>query len=81
MTKEKTKKHKRLKHTPHLKFKASLIENGIKQTEIAELLGLSPITVSQKINGYLHFTWPEVELVCDTYHLDYAIFKTQKVAQ
>lgn len=74
------KKMAKTKHKPHLKFKAWMVENKIKQKEIADLLNLSPVTISQKINGHLHFTWPEVEKVCDTYRIDYAIFKTQKVA-
>jgi transcriptional regulator with XRE-family HTH domain len=74
------KKRARLKHPPHQKFKAFLVENKIKQKEIAELLGLSPVTINQKINGYLDFTWPEVERICDTYKIEYAVFKTLVVA-
>ena len=74
------KKRVRLKHPPHKKFKGFLYENGIKQKEIAALLKLSPVTINQKINGTLEFSWAEVELICDTYNLPYAIFKTLNVA-
>lgn len=66
----------RLNHPPHQKFKAFLVENKIKQKEIAELLKLSPVTINQKINGTLHFSWNEVEIICNIYKLDFAIFKT-----
>jgi len=69
------------KHLPHLKFKGYLVENKIRQTEIAKLLHLSPVTVNQKINGSLCFTFPEVELICDEYNISPNLFLTKKVAQ
>jgi transcriptional regulator with XRE-family HTH domain len=70
------KKKRVLKHPPHKLFKGWLYANSIKQKEIAELLNLSPVTVNQKLNGTLSFTWSEVELICNTYELEYEIFKT-----
>jgi DNA-binding XRE family transcriptional regulator len=70
---------KNTRNFPHLKFKGYLVENKIRQTEIAKLLQLSPVTVNQKINGSLCFTFPEVELICDTYGISPNIFLTKKL--
>lgn len=75
------RKKKTLKHQPHNKFKGFLIENRIRQKTVAELLGISPVTLNQKINGTLHFTFDEVEKICDAYDLNPEIFLTQKVTQ
>jgi DNA-binding XRE family transcriptional regulator len=69
------------KHSPHLKFKGYLAENKIKQAEIAKLLHLTPVTVNKKINGSLCFSFPEVELICDTYNISPNLFLTKRVAQ
>jgi DNA-binding XRE family transcriptional regulator len=69
------------KHSPHLKFKGYLIENRIKQAEIAKLLQITPETVNKKINGSLCFSFPEVELICDTYSISPNLFLTKKVSQ
>lgn len=71
---------KTLKHKPYLRFKAVLVERGITQKEIAKLLNLSPVTISQKINGNLDFTYSEVEKICDELSISSEIFRTQKVA-
>lgn len=37
---------------PYNKIKAFLVENGIKQKDVADLLGILPNTVSKKLNGF-----------------------------
>lgn len=77
----KVKKRKtKMKHQPHQKFKGFLIENKIRQIEVAKLLGISPVTLNQKINGSLHFTFDEVETICEYYDIKPEIFLTKKVA-
>lgn len=73
------KKKKNLKHEPHSKFKGFLTENEIRQRTVAELLNISPITLNQKINGYLHFTFTEVEKICDEYGISPEYFLTKKL--
>jgi len=71
---------KRLKHHPYNAFKGELAARGLKQKYLAELLGLSPITVNQKINGTLEFTYSEVETICDDLKISTDIFRGQKVS-
>lgn len=51
----------------NLKFKAWLVENGIKQKDVAELLGITEANMSEKINGKQEFTAPQMRLLCQTY--------------
>lgn len=76
-----TSQKSNLKHPPHNKFKAYLVENGIKQSKIAKLLHVTPVTVNKKINGSLCFSFPEVELICDEYKISPNLFLTRNVAQ
>ena len=39
-----------LKHPPHRKFKGHLVSEGIRQKEVARLLGITHATFSKKIN-------------------------------
>lgn len=78
---KKTNRKTNLKHPPHLKLKGYLAENKIKQSDIARLLKLTPVTVNKKINGSLVFTFPEVEAICDAYNISPNLFLTKKVAQ
>ncbi|MFD1203964.1 helix-turn-helix domain-containing protein [Sporosarcina contaminans] len=52
---------------PFYKLKGYLAENGIKQKELAERIGMSEVSFSQKINrsGSV-FTIDEVKLICET---------------
>lgn len=72
---------KRIKHLPHLKLKGFFITNGIKQKEVARALNISPVTFNQKLNGYLHFTFDEVERICDLYGVNPDIFLTKKLTE
>ena len=51
---------------PFYKFKGYLAENGIKQKELAERIGMNEVSLSQKINrsGSV-FTLDEVKTICD----------------
>ena len=44
-----------------LKFKAYCVEHKIKQSEIAELLGIAVQSVNRKINGAEPFTLKQVK--------------------
>ena len=74
------KPKKQPKHKPHDRFKGFLIENRIRQKAVAEFLDISPVTLNQKINGNLHFTFDEVEKICDEYHVKPDLFLTHVVA-
>lgn len=52
---------------PFYRLKGYLAENGIKQRELAERIGMSEVSFSQKINrsGSV-FTIDEVKLICET---------------
>ena len=58
----------------NLKFKGWLAENGIKQKEIAELLGIDISNANEKINGKQEFTVPQIRLICQTYNVSADIF-------
>lgn len=72
------KRKEMLKHEPHDKFKGFLIENRISQKKVADLLNISPVTINQKINGSLHFTFDEVEKICSNYDIKPDIFLSKK---
>ena len=75
------KTKKTLKHSPYNNLKGKLAEKGLKQKDLAILLGLSPVTINQKINGYLEFTYTEVEQISDYLKSNIAdLFFTQKVS-
>lgn len=52
-----------------LKFKGFCAERGIKQTEIAELLGISVVSVCRKLNGKEAFTIKQVKILCEHYKI------------
>ena len=50
------------KRQPYNKIKAFLVENGIKHKDVAELLDMTPNTISKKLNGFGgDFTLSEVK--------------------
>ena len=65
-----------LKHPPHRKLKGYWVSEGIKQKEVAELLGITNATLSKKINGHAHFNWQEVQRICNEYDIKPDIFLT-----
>ena len=50
-----------------LKFKAYCVEHGIKQSEIAEVIGISIQNANLKINGKQDFTLPQIKIICEHY--------------
>ena len=52
-----------------LKFKAWLVERGIKQSEIAELLNITLANVNEKLNGKQPFTLEQIKTICGKYDL------------
>ncbi len=58
----------------NLDFKGWLVTNGIKQQEVAKLLGLSLTMVNTKLNGKSDFTVNQVRTLCQYYKLDANIF-------
>lgn len=57
-----------------LKFKGWLVENNIKQAEIASVLGISRELTNAKINGREDFTLAQVKTLCEHYKLSADIF-------
>ena len=50
-----------------LKFKAWMVENKIKQQEIADVLGITVQLTNAKINGREEFTMSQVRTLCSHY--------------
>lgn len=57
-----------------LSFKAWMVANNIKQSEIAELLDISLQSVNLKVNGKQDFTLPQVKKICERYGISADIF-------
>jgi transcriptional regulator with XRE-family HTH domain len=55
-------------------FKPFLAKNGIKKQEVAELLNITPQTLSVKLSGEQEFTVPQIRILCDKYKLSADIF-------
>ena len=62
-----------------LGFKGWMAENGVKQSEIAELLGLSLQATNLKVNGKLPFSLKQIALICDRYDISADIFLPKKL--
>ncbi len=52
-----------------MKFKAWLVENKISQKEVADLLGISQVSVNRKLNGVEDFTVRQIRSICMKYGL------------
>ena len=52
-----------------MKFKAWLVENNISQRELAELLGISVVSVNRKLNNIEDFTVKQIRTICKKYGL------------
>lgn len=57
-----------------LKFKAYLVEHGIKQKEVAEVLGITVEMVNRKLNGAEPFTLAQVKTLCQHYHISADVY-------
>ena len=58
-----------MEEAKNLKFKGYMAENGIKQSEIAELLELDISNVNLKINGNQPWTLAQVKAICEKYDI------------
>ena len=57
-----------------LKFKGYCVENGIKQSEVAEILGLKKCSINRKMNGHEPFTLEQVKTLCRHYGISADIY-------
>ncbi len=71
------------RHEPYVKFKAFLVENSIKQSELAVLLKKSVSALNQNINGTGgDFNLDELRLIAYTYKISIdEFFITPKVSK
>lgn len=58
----------------YLKFKAWLVENNIKQKDVADLLEISIENLNAKVNGKQNFTLAQVKKICETYNISADLF-------
>lgn len=58
----------------YLKFKAWLVENEIKQKEVADLLEISVENLNKKVNGKQKFTLAQVKRICQKYGISADLF-------
>lgn len=61
-------------HKPYNRFKGFLREKGLTYCDIADLLGVTPSTVSMKINGYSDFYLSEQRIIKFKYQINEDIF-------
>jgi len=53
-----------LQETQKYEYLERMIEKrGIRKTIIARVVGISPKTLTNKVNGKAAFTWPEVQAI------------------
>jgi len=52
-----------------LKFKAFCVQHGIKQKEIAELLGINVQSANRKLNEKEPFTLEQVKILCVRFNI------------
>ena len=52
-----------------LKFKGFCAANNIKQSDLAQLLGITVSNVNEKVNGKQPFTLDQVKKICNEYHI------------
>jgi len=57
-----------------LKFKGYCVENGIKQSEIAKILGIKMGSVNRKMNGHEPFTLEQVRTLCQHFNISADIY-------
>ena len=50
-------------------FKAAIVGHGDRQEDLAQALGMSPATLSAKINGTQDFRRHEIERIATRYNL------------
>ena len=50
-------------------FRSVMALNGQNQNDVAELLGITPVSVSRKLNGESNFTQEEIMKLASTWEL------------
>lgn len=68
------KEKKMVVHEPYNRFKGFALEKGITYADIAEVIGVTPTTVSLKINGHSDFYLSEYKLLQQKYNVSEEIF-------
>lgn len=76
----KNKSKKFFKHKPYVALKRCLAGKGLKYADLAELLGVTELTIQYKINGQSDFYLSEQEKICSEYNLKRDIFFEDSVA-
>jgi transcriptional regulator with XRE-family HTH domain len=66
--------NKKERRSRMLKFKGYCAEHGIKQKEVADLLGITIESVNRKINGKEPFTFEQVKKLCDHYKISADVY-------
>lgn len=61
-------------HHPYNKFKGFLCERGLTYRDIGNLIGITPSTVSLKINGESDFYLSEQRIIMEAYNVGSDIF-------
>ena len=56
------------------KVKGYLVEHGIKQKDVAKLLGMTVITVNNKLNGIGDFSMKDVRIMCEKLGISSELF-------
>lgn len=51
------------------KFKGWLVEHRIKQSEVAEVLGIAESNLNLKLNGKQDISIEQVRTICQTYNI------------
>ena len=55
-------------------FKGWCAAHGVRQREIADLLGICIQSANNKMNGKQEFTLPQIRTICEHYNLSADIF-------
>ncbi|MBV1817299.1 helix-turn-helix domain-containing protein [Bacteroidales bacterium MSK.15.36] len=67
---------------PNLKLKALRIEHEIKQSDLADMIGISKTTYNRKENGFNEFTENEIKIICEIFNKEPSeIFFNNKVTK
>lgn len=71
------------RHVPYSKFKAFMVENGIKQMNMAKLLNKSVSALNQNLNGTGgDFSIAELRIICNRFNISAdEFFIAQKVSK
>lgn len=72
----------RCRYAPYSKLKAWMSENGVRQKDMAELLGVGISAINQKLNATGgDFSMAEVRKICEHYRISAdSFFVTQRVS-